>query len=406
MFNLVIRAFDDRSTDLRHRLIGLYTVLIVANIAAWAWALLIFRDHPVPVGTALLAYSFGLRHAVDADHIAAIDNVTRKLTQEGKRPVGVGFCFAVGHSIVVVLFTFAIAVTATALSSQFEALKEFGYIVGTLVSTLFLFLIAAANVVILGNVWTAVRRARVDRTFADQGFDALLNDHGLLARLFRPMFRLVSHSWHMLPLGFLFGLGFDTATEVGLLAMSATQSGRGMSIWSIMVFPALFAAGMSLVDTTDGVLMVGAYNWAFVRPIRTLYYNLIITAVSVAVAVLIGGIEGLSLIGDQLGLGGWFWDGIGALDDSLSSIGCVIIGVSIFAWVASVVLYRYARPELIANGGRACPGWCPSTSACCEPSGLCDGRPSQRRGFVARRAAHRRRHENYSRHRDERQSSI
>jgi nickel/cobalt transporter (NiCoT) family protein len=343
MPNLLRRMFDDRSADLRGRLVGIYTLLIVANIAVWAWALLMLRDHPVLLGTALLAYSFGLRHAVDADHIAAIDNVTRKLMQEGKRPVSVGFWFALGHSAVIILLALAIAVTTTAISTHFDALKGFGDIVGTLVSTLFLFLIAAMNVVILANVWKAFRRVRAGGAFAEQDFDLLLNNRGLVARLFRPLFRLVSHSWHMLPLGFLFGLGFDTATEVGLLGISATQAGQGMSIWSIMVFPALFAAGMSLIDTTDGVLMLGAYNWAFVRPIRKLYYNLVITAVSVVVAVLIGGIEGLGLIGDQLGLGGWFWDGIGALNDNFNGIGFVIVGVFIFAWIASVIFYRYAK---------------------------------------------------------------
>jgi nickel/cobalt transporter (NiCoT) family protein len=318
-------------------------LLIVANIAVWAWTLLTFRNHPVLLGTALLAYSFGLRHAVDADHIAAIDNVTRKLMQEGKRPVSVGFWFAVGHSAVVVGLALAIAVTTTAISSHFDSLKGFGAIVGTSVSALFLFLIAAMNVVILVNVWKAFRGVRAGCAFAEQDFDLLLNSRGLLARLFRPLFRLVSQSWHMLPLGFLFGLGFDTATEVGLLGISATQAGQGMSIWSIMVFPALFAAGMSLIDTSDGVLMLGAYNWAFVRPIRKLYYNLVITAVSVVVAVVIGGIEGLGLIGDQLGLGGWFWDGIGALNDNFNSIGFIIVAVFIFAWIASVIFYRYAR---------------------------------------------------------------
>jgi high-affinity nickel-transport protein len=146
----------------------------------------------------------------------------------------------------------------------------------------------------------------------------------------------------VLPLGFLFGLGFDTATEVGLLGISATQAGQGVSIWSIMVFPALFAAGMSLIDTTEGVLMLGAYNWAFVRPIRKLYYNLVITAVSVVVAVAIGGIEGLGLIGDQLGLQGWFWGGIGVLNNNFNGIGFIVIGVFIFAWIASVIFYRYA----------------------------------------------------------------
>ena len=343
MPNLLRRTFDDRSADLRSRFIGIYTLLIVINIVVWAWALLTYRDHPLLLGTALLAYSFGLRHAVDADHIAAIDNVTRKLMQEGKRPVSVGFWFAIGHSTVVILLALAIAVTTTAISTHFYALKGFGNVVGTLVSTLFLFLVAAMNLGILANVWKAFRRVRAGGAFAEQDFDLLLNNRGTLARLFRPLFRLVSHSWHMLPLGFLFGLGFDTATEVGLLGISATEAGQGISIWSIMVFPALFAAGMSLIDTTDGVLMLGAYNWAFVRPVRKLYYNLVITAVSVVVAVLIGGIEGLGLIGDQLGLGGWFWDGVGALNDNFNGIGFVIVGVFIFAWIASVIFYRYAK---------------------------------------------------------------
>jgi len=343
MRTLLTRTFDGRPADLRGRLVGIYSLLIVANIVVWVWALLTFRSHPVLLGTALLAYSFGLRHAVDADHIAAIDNVTRKLMQEGQRPVSVGFWFAIGHSAVVILLALAIAVATTEISSHFDALKGFGAIVGTSISTLFLFLIAAMNVVILVGIWHTFRKVRRGGAFAEQDFDLLLNNRGLLARVFRPLFRLVSQSWHMLPLGFLFGLGFDTATEVGLLGISATQAGQGMSIWSIMVFPALFAAGMALIDTTDGVLMLGAYNWAFVRPIRKLYYNLVITGVSVVVAVLIGGIEGLGLIGDQLGLEGWFWDSISCLNDNFNGIGFAIIGVFIFAWVASVIFYRYAR---------------------------------------------------------------
>jgi high-affinity nickel-transport protein len=295
------------------------------------------------LGTALLAYSFGLRHAVDADHIAAIDNVTRKLMQDGKRPVGVGFWFSVGHSAVVVLVALAIAMTTTALAGNFPAWKGIGGIVGTSVSTLFLFAVAAMNIVILIGVWRTFRHVRRGGAFADGDFDLLLNSRGLLARLFRPLFRLVTQSWHMLPLGFLFGLGFDTATEVALLGISATQAGQGLSIWSIMVFPALFAAGMSLIDTTDGVLMLGAYNWAYVNPIRKLYYNLVITSVSVVVAVLIGGIEGLGLLADQLGLNGWFWDDIGTLNANFSGLGFVIIGVFIFAWVGSLIIYRYTR---------------------------------------------------------------
>ncbi len=343
MLGLVRQTFDDRAENTRGRLAGLYSLLIVANVGVWAWALYTFRHQPIMLGTALLAYSFGLRHAVDADHIAAIDNVTRKLMQEGKRPISVGFWFSVGHSIVVVLVALAIAATTAELESRFDAWKDVGGIVSTSVSTLFLFAVAAMNIVILAGVWKTFRHVRRGGAFADQDFDILLNSRGMLARLFRPLFRLITQSWQMLPLGFMFGLGFDTATEVALLGISATQAGQGMSIWSIMVFPALFAAGMSLVDTTDGVLMLGAYNWAFVKPMRKLYYNLVITAVSVVVAVLIGGIEGLGLIGDQLGLDGWFWAGIGSLNDNFNGIGFAIVGVFIFAWVASLVIYRYAR---------------------------------------------------------------
>jgi high-affinity nickel-transport protein len=341
MLALMGRIFDERAGSLRVPLIGIYSLLIAANLGVWAWAFVVFADQPLYLGTALLAYSFGLRHAVDADHIAAIDNVTRKLMQEGKRPVGVGFFFAMGHSTVVILAAAGVAATTTMLSTHFDQFKSIGGIIGTLVSALFLFVIAAANLIILRSVWRTYRHVRGGGAYVDEDFDLLLNNRGVLARLFRPLFRLVSRSWHMFPLGFLFGLGFDTATEVALLGISATQAAKGISIWSIMVFPALFAAGMSLIDTTDGVLMLGAYNWAFVKPIRKLYYNLTITSVSVVVAVLIGGIEALGLIGDQLGLSGWFWDAVGALNDNFNSLGFLIIGVFIAAWVGSIVIYRY-----------------------------------------------------------------
>src|SRR5271166_5769753 len=347
MPNLLRRTFDDRSADLRGRLVGIYTLLIAANIAIWAWALLTFRDHPVLLGTALLAYGFGLRHAVDADHIAAIDNVTRKLMQEGKRPVSVGFYFALGHSTVVLLAAAVVAAMATALSTRLEPLKSIGGIIATLVSALFLFAIAIANLIILRSAWRTYRQVRSGGRYVDEDFDILLNSRGLLARLFRPLFRMVTTSWHMFPLGILFGLGFDTATEVALLGISATQAARGISVWSILVFPALFAAGMCLIDTTDGVLMLGAYNWAFVKPIRKLYYNLTITSVSVVVAFLIGGIEVLGLVGDQLSLSGWFWEGIGSLNDNFNILGFIIIGVFIAAWIGSIIIYRYKGLEHI-----------------------------------------------------------
>ena len=338
------------NASLRRPVTMIYMVLIAANLAVWAWAVMLFRGNPLLLGTAFLAYGFGLRHAVDADHIAAIDNVTRKLRQENKRPVTVGFFFALGHSTVVLLAAAAIAATAKAMATHFDFFKSVGGIVGTLVSALFLFLIAAMNIVILRAVWRSFRHVRQGGRLDDDDFDLLLNSRGLLARLFRPLFSLISTGWHMFPLGFLFGLGFDTATEVALLGISASEAAKGLSIWSIMVFPALFTAGMSLIDTTDGILMLAAYDWAFVKPIRKLYYNFIITLVSVVVAVVIGGIEALGLIGDQLDLHGWFWDGIGALNDNFNGIGFVIVGLFIAIWITALLVYRYKGLDELEPG--------------------------------------------------------
>ena len=341
MLALLAKTFDDRSGDLRSQLIGVYSLLLVANAAAWLWAFVLFRNQPMYLGTALLAYGFGLRHAVDADHIAAIDNVTRKLMQGGRRPVTVGFFFALGHSSVVLLAALGVAATATLLAARFETFKSIGGVVGTAVSALFLFTIALANLIILLSIWRTWQHVRRGGRYVEADFDLLLNSRGVLARLFRPLFRLVNKSWHMFPLGFLFGLGFDTATEVALLGISATQAAQGVSIWSILVFPVLFAAGMSLIDTTDGVLMLGTYRWASVQPARKLYYNLVITLVSVAVAVLVGGIEALGLTRDQLSLSGPFWDGVSALNENFTNLGFVVIGVFAAIWIGSAVVYRY-----------------------------------------------------------------
>jgi high-affinity nickel-transport protein len=339
--------FDDTSAAMRGKLFGIFAVLVGANVAAWAWALIAFHDYPVLLGTAFLAYSFGLRHAVDADHIAAIDNVTRKLMQEGRRPVAAGFFFSLGHSTVVVLASVGIAVTAGLLQSRFAAFKEVGGVIGTSVSALFLLAIALANLVVLGGVYRAFQRVRRGEGVHDGDLDALLVQGGLLGRLFRPVFRLIARSWHMYPLGFLFGLGFDTATEIGLLGIAAAEATRGLPIWSILVFPALFTAGMSLVDTTDSVLMVGAYGWAFVKPNRKLYYNMTITLVSVLVALIVGGIEALGLIAGQLELEGRFWSAIGALNDSFGTLGYLIIGVFAVSWLVSVAVYRLKGYDLI-----------------------------------------------------------
>jgi high-affinity nickel-transport protein len=325
---------------MRRRIAGIYGLLAIINVGAWIWAVIAFRAQPLLLSTGLLAYGFGLRHAVDADHIAAIDNVTRKLMQAGRRPVSIGFFFAIGHSTVVLLATAAVAATAATLQGRFEAWKGLGGVISTSVSASFLFLVAAMNIVILRGIWQTFRRVRQGGDYADDALDPMLNRSGPLTRLFHPAFRLVSASWHMFPLGFLFGLGFDTATEVSLLGVSAAEAAKGISTWSIMVFPALFAAGMSLVDTTDGVLMLGAYEWAFVRPVRKLYYNLTITLVSILVALLIGGIEALGLIEGRLGLTGPLWNFIGRLNGNFGTLGFAIIGVFVVSWAVSALVYR------------------------------------------------------------------
>jgi len=342
MSGLINRIFNDGSRDMRRRVITIYAGLIIANVAVWIWALLALNDHPLLLGSALLAYTFGLRHAVDADHIAAIDNVTRKLMQQGQRPLGVGLFFSLGHSAVVVLLSIGVAFATSEISSNFETLKSVGGIISTSVSAFFLFALALVNIVVLVSVYRTFQRVKNGGSFVEDDLDILLNNRGFLARIFRPLFGMVNTSWQMFPVGFLFGLGFDTATEVALFGISAAQAAQGLSFWAIMVFPALFTAGMSLVDTTDGVLMIGAYGWAFNKPVRKLYYNMTITAVSVLVAILIGGIETLGLIGDQLSLteGGGFWGMIGTLNDNFGSLGYAIIGIFALSWIVSVVIYR------------------------------------------------------------------
>jgi high-affinity nickel-transport protein len=338
-------VLGDGTRNLRHRIAGVYAMLFAFNIAAWVWAFVAFHHYPLLMGTSLLAYSFGLRHAVDADHIAAIDNVTRKLMQAGKRPITVGLMFSLGHSTIVVLASAGIAATALALQSRMDGFKEIGGLIGTIVSTLFLFLIALMNLLILRSVVRAFRRVQRGEPYVDEDFDILLADRGFLARIFRPLFRLVTKSWHMYFLGFLFGLGFDTATEVGLLGISAAGAAHGMSVWSILVFPALFTAGMTLIDTTDGILMLGAYGWAFVKPVRKLYYNITITTISVIVAVLVGSIEGLGLLADQLHLTGPFWNVVGSLNDNFGLIGFAVIAVFVGSWLLSTLVYKWKRFE-------------------------------------------------------------
>jgi high-affinity nickel-transport protein len=329
-------------TSFRARLIALYTVLVCANIAVGVWAFVLFGDDSVKLGTALLAYSLGLRHAVDADHIAAIDNVTRKLIQDGKRPITVGFFFALGHSTIVLIAAALIAFTVGAMA-HFENFSRIGGVIATATSATFLFAIAAMNLAILRSVWHRFDIVRKGGKYFADDLDVLLGRRGLLSRLFRPLFALIRHGWQMAPLGFLFGLGFDTATEVSLLGLAGAQAAHGVSWAGILVFPALFAAGMALIDTTDGVLMLGAYEWAFVKPIRKLYYNMTITGVSALVAIIVGGIETTALVANKLELNGGGWAIASGLAEHFNTLGFAIIGLFAAAWGVSYVVYRWKR---------------------------------------------------------------
>ena len=327
----------------QRKLIGLYGSLLMFNALAWIWAGAAFHGYPLLLGVALLAYSLGLRHAVDADHIAAIDNVTRKLMQAGKRPVSVGLFFSLGHSTVVMLASILLATVASAMQGRFHQLKEVGGIVGTSVSALFLFGIALMNILILRSVYHVFRRVRSGGAYIVEDADGLLASEGVLTRFFRPLFKLITRSWHMYPLGILFGLGFDTASEIGVLGISATQATKGLPIWSILAFPLLFTAGMSLIDTLDGTLMVGAYGWAFSSPIRKLYYNMTITLVSVVIAILVGSIEALGMLAGKMNLRGSLWDVVNAVNANFGIVGYVIIGVFLVSWLLAVAIYRGNR---------------------------------------------------------------
>jgi nickel/cobalt transporter (NiCoT) family protein len=305
-----------------------YTFLFAFNASAWLVAFAAFHARPLLLGTALLAYTFGLRHAVDADHIAAIDSVTRKLMQSGTRPVTVGLFFSLGHSTIVILLTVAIAFAANAVRVNLPFLQSGGDVAGTVVSALFLLAIAIINI----GVLTEVLRKR----------EAPVPAGGLLGRLFRPVLAMVDASWKMYPVGVLFGLGFDTATEVGLLGIAAVEAGNALPVAAILIFPFLFTAGMSLLDTTDGVLMLGAYGWAFVRPDRKLFYNMIVTLISIFAALFVGGIETLNLLANHLKLNGAFWSIVDAMNGNLGILGCAIIVLFVASWIVSACLTTFS----------------------------------------------------------------
>lgn len=348
MLSGLVHVLRDSSGSTRGKLAALGLLLAAFNVGAWALAWLASTQlhDPQFVGVGLVAYGLGLRHAVDADHIAAIDNVTRKLMQEGQRPIAVGTFFSLGHSTIVVLLSAVLAAASLFMQHSLPGLRMAGQFIGTGVSAAFLFLIAGLNLVILLDIIKAFHRVTHGGTYNAEQVDAFLAQRGLMGRFFRPLFRLIRHSWMMYPVGILFGLGFDTASEVGLLALAALAARGSTPFVYVMSLPLLFTAGMSLIDTSDGVLMLGAYGWAFVRPVRKLYYNLNITLISVLLAVVIGSIEVVQIVIAELRLTGPVWNFI-ANTLSLSRLGFFIVAILAGSWLISTLVYRLRRYELL-----------------------------------------------------------
>jgi high-affinity nickel-transport protein len=297
-------------------------------------------------GTAALAYTLGMRHAFDADHISAIDNTTRKLMSEGKRPLAVGFFFSLGHSSVVatlaILLNFGIKAVGSQLKDDNSTLHHYTGLIGTTVSGTFLMLIAILNLMILLSIVGVFIQMRKG-AYNEEELEKHLNSRGLLMRFFGPIARRIDASWKMYPLGILFGLGFDTATEIGLLVLAGSSVIAGLPWWAIISLPLFFAGGMSLLDTIDGSFMNFAYGWAFSKPVRKVYYNIIITGLSVAVALFVGGLELCQVFANQLNLTGGFWDYALAFD--LNSAGYFIVGAFVVVWTIALLLWKYGKIE-------------------------------------------------------------
>jgi nickel/cobalt transporter (NiCoT) family protein len=335
------RGFDRGE---RARLGGFFGAIALLHVLGWGALLTYGATHPAFIGLGGLAYTFGLRHAFDADHISAIDNTTRKLLQEGKKPVGVGFFFSLGHSTVVFLIALLLGLAVKSLVqgmvSESGELKSVGGFVGTSVSGLFLVVIGVLNLLVfidIMRVYRGLRRGRFDRDSLSHQLVA----GGFMTRAFGRAFRVVGASWQMYPIGFLFGLGFDTASEVALLAISAGAAAQNLPFLAVVSLPLIFAAGMSLMDTTDGAFMSKAYSWAFSHPVRKVFYNLTVTGLSVFVALFVGVVELLQLVIDQLKLRGQPWDALGGLD--FSEMGFIIVGAFVLTWAVAFAVFRLRR---------------------------------------------------------------
>jgi nickel/cobalt transporter (NiCoT) family protein len=325
------------------RLGGFGAAVALLHVAGWGLFIYYSRHHVALAGLGTLAYTFGLRHAFDADHIAAIDNTTRTFLQQGKRSMGVGFFFSLGHSTIVFALAIGLAVAAKAVNAGIPAFQHYGGTIGTSVSGVFLLLIGVLNLIVLvdiGRIFRGMKSGSYDRERLEQR----LLDRGFMNRFFIGRFaRMVSKSWHMYPLGLLFGLGFDTATEVGLLALAAGVATNHVPFLAVLSLPLLFAAGMCLMDTIDGAFMSKAYGWAFGNPVRRIYYNITVTGLSVAVALAIGGVEVLQVVSQRLALDGGFWSAVGGID--FGSLGYAIAALFVLTWVAAAVTWRARHIE-------------------------------------------------------------
>lgn len=339
----LLRQSFDRGE--RSRLMAFFGGVGALHVAGWGLLLVYGAGHPTILALGGLAYTFGLRHAFDADHISAIDNTTRKLLQDGRKPVGVGFFFSLGHSTVVFLIAVALGLTVKwivdGVVSDGSQLRSIGGMVGSLVSGGFLVVIGLMNLVILLDIIRVYRRMKGGEYDRDS-LEHELTAGGLMTRIFGRLFRVIDHSWQMYPIGFLFGLGFDTASEVAFLAISAGAAANGLPVTVVIALPLIFAAGMSLMDTADGAFMAKAYSWAFASPIRKVFYNLTMTSLSVFVALFVGGMELLQILVRVLDLKGGAFDAIRG-SDFVGRAGFFIVAGFVLAWAAALVLYRARR---------------------------------------------------------------
>lgn len=315
----------------------------VLNACAWLALFDVASRDVTLLGIGAMAYFFGLRHAFDADHIAAIDNVTRKLRQDGKRPMATGLFFSLGHSTVVIALSLVLALAARETQSHMGALRDVGGLVGTVASALFLTIIGLVNLRILIQLLRALKRSR-NGNIDVAASEAPLAAGGMMSHLFGRIYRNINASWQMYPLGFLFGLGFDTATEIAILGLSAGLAQHGsMDLLGVMTFPLLFTAGMSLMDTLDGLVMLRIYDWAMADALRKLFFNTTITGLGVLVALLVGGIEWMQLLASRLGWESGLWKFLENLD--FGTLGLLVTGLMVFSWLAAAMYYRHAlRP--------------------------------------------------------------